>query len=113
MKFGLSDLTIQKICTVLNRYHQVEQAILYGSRAKGTFRNGSDIDLALRGEGLTLNVLYQILSEIDDLLLPYTVDLSILNDIRDPDVIDHIRRAGVTFYEKAAGVPVVVEKATH
>jgi len=39
---------------------------------------------------------------IDDLLLPYTFDLSIFHQIRDPDVMDHIRRVGVLFYEKAA-----------
>jgi predicted nucleotidyltransferase len=48
MKFGLKDETIQKICDVFTRYPQVEKAILYGSRAKGNFHNGSDIDLTDR-----------------------------------------------------------------
>jgi uncharacterized protein len=57
MKFGLKANTIQKICTVLTRYPQVDQAILYGSRAKGNYKNGSDIDLTLYGGvNLTLNV---------------------------------------------------------
>jgi predicted nucleotidyltransferase len=102
MKFGLSEDTIQKIRAVLGRYPQVQEAILYGSRAKGTYRNGSDIDLTLRGgTDLTLNVLYKILTDLDDLLLPYTIDLSIFDDISDPDVIEHIQRVGVSFYDKA------------
>lgn len=104
MKYGLSDSTIRKIRAILKKYEQVDQAILYGSRAKGNFKDGSDIDLTLRGEGLTLNVLYRILDDIDDLLLPYTIDLSILNDIEDPDVLEHIRRVGVSFYEKDRSV---------
>lgn len=101
MKYGLPDAAIRKIRDVLARYPEVEQAILYGSRAKGTYKNGSDIDLTLRGgAGLTLNVIYKIVEELDDLLLPYTIDLSILNDIGDPDLIEHIQRVGVTFYEK-------------
>lgn len=104
MKYGLADSTIRKIRAVLKKYEQVDQAILYGSRAKGNFKDGSDIDLTLRGEGLTLNVLYRILDDIDDLLLPYTIDLSILNDIEDPDVLEHIRRVGVSFYEKDGSV---------
>ncbi|MEW5718635.1 MAG: nucleotidyltransferase domain-containing protein [Chloroflexota bacterium] len=103
MKYGLPETTVEKICGVLARYPQVEQAILYGSRAKGTYKNGSDIDLTLRGGAdLTRQVLYKIMDELDDLLLPYTIDLSIFANIGDPDVVDHIRRVGVTFYEKKA-----------
>jgi len=101
MKSGLPDRVIQKICSVLARYPQVEQAFLYNSRGKGNFKNGSDIDLTLCGEAdLTLNVLYRISNELDDLLLPYTIDLSIFRDISDPEVVEHIRRVGVAFYQK-------------
>ena len=105
MKHGLPHSTVQKICAVLNRYPQVEKAILYGSRAKGNHKNGSDIDLTLRGADLTLNVIYKILDDLDELLLPYTIDLSIFNDICDLDVIEHIQRVGVTFYDKGEAVP--------
>ena len=105
MTYGLPDASIQNICAVLARYPQVKQAILYGSRAKGNYKHGSDIDLTLRGgTDLTLQVLYKIMDELDDLLLPYTIDLSIYANIRDPDVIAHIQRVGVTFYEKGEAV---------
>jgi predicted nucleotidyltransferase len=101
MRFGLKDATIKKIQSVLACYPQVEAAILYGSRAKGNYQNGSDIDLTLRGGAdLTLDVMYKIIEEIDDLLLPYTIDLSIFDNISDPDLIEHIQRVGVTFFEK-------------
>ena len=105
LRFGLKDTTIQKICAVLARYPQVQRAILYGSRAKGNYKNGSDIDLTLSGGAdLTLHVLYKIMDELDDLLLPYTIDLSIYANIGDPDVIAHIQRGGATFYEKGEAV---------
>ncbi len=113
MKYGLSQSVIQKICTVLTRYPQVEKAILYGSRAKGNYKRGSDIDLALIGRDLTLNVIYRILDDFDELFLPYTIDLSIFGDISDPDVIDHIQRVGVTFYQKDTSVPELVMRANH
>jgi predicted nucleotidyltransferase len=105
MKYGLPPSAIEGICIVLSHSPQVEKAILYGSRAKGNYKNGSDIDLTLRGAGLTLNVLYKIMDELDDLLLPYTIDLSIFDNISDPDVVKHIQRVGVTFYEKSEFVP--------
>jgi len=105
LRFGLKEATIQKICAVFARYPQVEKAVLYGSRAKGNYKNGSDIDLTLiGGEDLNLDILCRIMAEIDDLLLPYTIDLSIFSRIRDPDVVEHIQRVSVTFYEKGETV---------
>ena len=106
MRYGLPQSAVQRICAIFKRYPQVEKAILYGSRAKGNYKNGSDIDLTLRGGAdLSLNVIYKILDDLDELLLPYTIDLSIFKDIRDPDVIEHIQRAGITFYDKSEAIP--------
>ena len=60
-------------------FDEVEEAILYGSRAKGNFKPGSDIDIVLRGEKLNLHVLNKISLDLDDLFLPYTFDISITN----------------------------------
>jgi len=101
MKFGLQESTIERIRAIFAKYPQVEKTVLYGSRAKGNYRDGSDIDLTLfGGADLTLGVLHKMMDEIDDLLLPYTIDLSIFNQISDRNVIEHIQRVGVTFYER-------------
>ena len=106
MNFGLKESTITKICGVFAKHPQVDKAILYGSRAKGNYKNGSDIDLTLYGGNeLTMDVLYKIMTAIDDLLLPYTIDLSIFHHIGDSDMIEHIQRVGVTFYEKSVVMP--------
>jgi predicted nucleotidyltransferase len=86
----------------LAHYPQVEQAILYGSRAKGNYKRGSDIDLTLQGGAdLTLTVLYHIMDELDDLLLPYQIDLSIWHLIDDLALREHIKRVGQPFYTRA------------
>jgi predicted nucleotidyltransferase len=101
MKFGLSDQTLQKIHDVFNRYPQVEEVVLYGSRARGYSKNGSDIDLTLHGgDSLTHTILSKIANDLDDQLLPYTIDLSIFKNIRNPDMIKQIERVGVVFYKK-------------
>ena len=106
LRYGLKESVSQRINSVLARYPQVDKAILYGSGAKGNFKNGSDIDLTLRGGAdLTLKVLYRIMDELDDLLLPYMIDLSTFKTINNPDVIEHIQRVGVTFYDRNEKVP--------
>ena len=100
MKYGLKDNVIEKICLVFGKFPEIEKAVLYGSRAKGNFRNGSDIDLTLYGDDLDLKKLYKIMDELDDLLLPYSFDLSIHKLIDDNEVLEHIQRVGVVFYQK-------------
>ncbi len=100
MQYGLKQDTIEKINKVLAVYPQLGTAILYGSRAKGNFKNGSDIDLAFKGEGLDLKLINNISNDFDDLLLPYSFDLSIFSQISDANLIDHINRVGMIFYER-------------
>jgi uncharacterized protein len=100
MNHGLPAATVAKIHGVLLRHAEIERAILYGSRARGNFKPGSDIHLTLAGSGLGHDDLLKIMGELDDLLLPYTIDLSLLADLTHPELIDHISRVGVVFYER-------------
>lgn len=100
MIYGLKDEVVEAICKTFQNYPEVEKAILYGSRAKGNFKPASDIDLTLEGSSLDLTILNQISWEFDDLLLPYTFDLSIYNQISNPELLDHIQRVGIVFYSK-------------
>lgn len=100
MRFGLKESTIDKIISVFVKYAKIEKILLYGSRARGNYRNGSDIDLTLIGKYLNYSQLGSIESDIDDLFLPYSFDISIFKDIDNPDLVDHINRIGVVIYEK-------------
>ena len=102
LKYGLSDTVIERIKGVFSRWPGVERALLYGSRAKGTFRDGSDIDLTFIGDTLTQSHLLKIANELDDLLLPYKIDLSLLRQINDKALLEHITRVGVVFFERVS-----------
>jgi predicted nucleotidyltransferase len=102
MNHGLTDRTVTQIHDVLGRFPEVERVVLYGSRAKGNFKPGSDVDLTLLGPEVTPRILGHIQEEFDDGPLPYSFDLSILAQITQADLIDHIQRVGVVFYEKKA-----------
>ena len=100
MRFGLKENIIEKIQDVFAAFPDVEETILYGSRANGNFKDGSDIDLTLKGDNLNLSVVNDISLMLDDLLLPYTFDLSVYKNIDDPDLSNHIKRVGVVFYKR-------------
>ena len=101
MNHGLPESTVERIRCVLAHFPEVEKAVLYGSRAKGTHRPGSDIDLTLCGSGLGQTELARIDEELDDLLLPYKMDLSLFASLTHPELLDHIRRVGVPLYERS------------
>ena len=101
MNHGLSEPAEERIRGVLAHFPEVEKAVLYGSRAKGTHRPGSDIDLTLYGSGLGQSLLARIDEELDDLLLPYQMDLSLFASLTHPALLNHIRRVGVVLYERS------------
>ena len=102
MTYGLPDETLAQIREVFCRHPAVEKVLLYGSRAKGNHRPGSDIDLTLLGAGLDEQVMGRLAAELDDLLLPYRFDLSVFSLITHADLIAHIQRVGEIFYVKPA-----------
>ena len=100
MNFVLKESDIELIQTVLSNYLEVDKVVIYGSRAKGTFKPVSDIDLTLLGEKLNLTIQYKIENDLDDLMLPYLFDISIFNQISNTDLVEHINRVGIVFFER-------------
>jgi predicted nucleotidyltransferase len=98
MKYGLSDITLEKLNSVFVRHPEIKEVVLYGSRAKGNYREGSDIDITMKGELLTHKICGAVWLEIDDLLLPYMIDLSVFHQIKNPDLVEHIERVGKVLY---------------
>ncbi len=99
MNHGLPADTVRRICGIFAGFPSVKRAVLYGSRAKGTFKPGSDIDLTLLGDRLTQAELGAIADELDELLLPYQIDLSIFHLLAHKELREHIERVGKVFYE--------------
>ncbi|MEO8353753.1 MAG: nucleotidyltransferase domain-containing protein [Chthoniobacteraceae bacterium] len=99
-RHGLKERTVAQIHGVLALFHEVESAVLFGSRAKGVHKLGSDIDLALYGAGLDWRVLGRIEDALDDLLLPYDFSLLHHHERTDSEVAGHIARVGVPFYRR-------------
>ena len=100
MSFGLSEKTVSSILETISYFPEIEKVIIYGSRAKGNYKNGSDLDLTILGNDLNLNTINKLEIALDDLLLPYTFDISQYKHIKDGELLSHINRIGKIFYEK-------------
>lgn len=102
-KFGLRETDVDDVIAVLRNEKTIERAILFGSRAKGDFKNGSDVDIALQGKDVTNAIAARVGGLLnDETLMPYKFDVLNFNTIDNPDLIDHIQRVGVVLYTKVA-----------
>ena len=98
--FGLTETEILARKEILASFPEVEEAVIYGSRARGTNRRSSDIDMTLKGDDLTYLQLALIDARIDELLMPYFVDLSLYRLLNDLDLLESINREGKIFYSR-------------
>src|SRR5258708_21634628 len=98
--FGLAPATIEALKNCFSQETKIEKVMLYGSRAKGNFNSGSDIDLTIFAATMTLSELLALENKLDNLLLPYKIDLSLFHQIENVALIDHIQRVGQIFYSR-------------
>jgi predicted nucleotidyltransferase len=100
-KLGLLESDMLEISAVLEKFPQIEKAIIFGSRAKGNFKNGSDVDLALKGIDLNLEIIHEVsLLLNEDTKMPYQFDVLSYFDIKEPTLTEHIDRVGVLIFER-------------
>jgi len=100
MTDGLKDTHRNSIIDVLRTNSRVERAVLFGSRATQNFTEGSDIDIALFGEALTITDHGDILDSIEELTVPQRVDLLLFDKIEEPALRNHICQRGIELYRK-------------
>ncbi|MBR6032564.1 MAG: nucleotidyltransferase domain-containing protein [Bacteroidaceae bacterium] len=100
MKYGLKDEQWIILCNTFAKNPHIEKVILYGSRAKGTYKPFSDVDITLVGKSLSTDDLTDMMNAIDDLLLPYMFDISLYHKLKSPELLDHISRRGIVIYHR-------------
>lgn len=101
MKYGFTDHQLQEIIHFLSKSPKIEKAVLFGSRALGTFKKYSDVDIAIMGKNadfwLAAHTQYELEEET---YLPYFFDIIAYNTIENQALIKHIQEYGQEIYQK-------------
>ena len=95
---GLSNRDIQTLLSVFQQYPEVKRVVLFGSRAKGTYNQGSDIDLAILDENISNQTIRAIKTAFEESSLPYRVDIAYLAAINSVALKEHVNRVGVAVF---------------
>lgn len=100
MNFGLSEKSIEMICETLSRWKIIEQAAIFGSRAKGNYKNGSDVDIVIYGSQITNEILIRLATLLnEELPLPYYFDIVHYESIKDAALKNEIDTHGKAFWD--------------
>ena len=98
--FGLSYDVIKSLHQIFSASPEVEEVIIFGSRAKGNYSEGSDVDLVIKGKTVVLDTILNLMFEIEKLELLYRFDIQNFNTIHDQHVLDHIERVGKVLWNR-------------
>ncbi len=97
--FGLLDRDIKNICEVLGKFSEIEKAIVFGSRAMGNYKKGSDIDIAIVGSDITSEIIYKLEDYLNEVYpIPYFFDIIHYNTIANENLKKHIIDEGKDIY---------------
>ena len=99
---GLTRQQLELLQQIFKKHPAVQSVKLYGSRAKGTFHERSDVDLVVFGEGIDRFLIAELLLDLEDSNLPYSVDLHDYHELKNRELIEHIDRVGVVIFEREA-----------
>lgn len=100
LRFGLKETDLEAIIQIFSHYAEIESAIIFGSRAKGNYKNGSDVDIALKGKRLTLEIVSRISVFLnEETTMPYKFDVLNYHSLTNASLQEHIDRVGVVLYK--------------
>lgn len=97
--FGIYPKSYVQILKIIESCDSIDEVIIYGSRAKGNYKEGSDMDITLKGT-VTDSDFSKLWHELDDSFIPYKFDISIYENLKSKSLIEHIDRVGKLFYKK-------------
>lgn len=101
MAFGLTDKDIDLILSAIAEHPEIDEVVIFGSRAMDNYKNGSDVDLAIKGAKVSLRTVSQLSAQLnEELPLPYGFDVVDYASINTPALKEHIDSFGKVLFLK-------------
>ncbi len=101
--YGLQERDINYILEAVKKYPEIEEVILFGSRAMGNYKKGSDVDLALIGENIDQHTIRRMTDDLNEVYpLPYFFDVVNYHAITNEALQEHINTVGKSIYKKTS-----------
>jgi len=105
MDTGLTEADMNHIRAAIEQFPEIDDAVIFGSRAKGTHKKSSDVDLAIKGRAVTPETIQRLNFLLnEELPLPYFFDVVHYESLENQLLVEHIDRVGksITFFDNQA-----------
>ncbi|MGF1567798.1 MAG: nucleotidyltransferase domain-containing protein [Nodosilinea sp.] len=103
MPYGLRESDIAHIINAIQQQDEISAVVLFGSRAKGNYKRGSDVDLAIKGDDVTHRSVAQLADCLnEEKPMPYFFDVVHYETIDQPQLLEHINRVGIVIFQRPA-----------
>ncbi len=100
-RFGIYDKSFSLIVESFSKFPEIEKVLIFGSRAMGNYKKGSDIDLAIQGEKVDFNIISRLYGKLnEELPIPYFIDIVDFKTVESEELKKHILKEGKLIYEK-------------
>jgi len=101
MNFGLRDEDLNNIITATQQFTEIEKAAIFGSRAKGNYKPGSDVDIVIWGNDITFSTLSRLHAILEDESpMPYFFDIVDYSHLSHKELKNHIDRVAIVFFTR-------------
>lgn len=98
--YGITDKTYQMLLDTFSKFPEIKEVLIFGSRAKGNYKNGSDIDLAVKGGEVGPCLIFRLKSLFNSRLsIPYKVDVVGYDYLEHQGLKEHVDRIGRVIYK--------------
>ena len=100
MRYGLTDIQFEQIIGIISKYPEIQQALIFGSRADGTNKESSDVDIAIKCPASDTTTIGKLLVDFEESSLPFFFDVVDYNKTENEKLKSHIDMYGVVFFEQ-------------
>jgi uncharacterized protein len=101
MSFGLRDADLEYIISALSQFDEIQKAVIFGSRVKGNYKTGSDVDIAIWGKDVTFTTISRLHAILEDESpMPYLFDIVDYTHLTHEKLREHIDRVGILIFVK-------------
>ena len=99
--FGLAERDLAYIIAVVGEFPEIQKAVVFGSRAKGNYKKGSDIDIAIFGEDISFSTIASLHDRLEEESpMPYFFDIVDYTHSTHQELKEHIDRVGKKIVER-------------
>lgn len=95
--YGINDASYEEMISLFKSFDSLDKVYIFGSRARGDYKEGSDIDLAIESKD---DIKLRLLNKLEDIRCILNFDVVDVNNIENEKLLMNIKKEGILIYRR-------------